>query len=359
MSESNIDVTEMHGDISLSAEQKAQVQALVRQIMPQHPHALTHYGTEVQDKLARVADSMLHHIRTQEVADHIGNLLKHLMEKLRDVQPDKLFVEKRGFLARLLGSSFEKTRVKLLSQYQKTNHEIERMADTLERMRHQMLRDLTMLDVLHQKNKEYFYELTVYIAAAREKLQELKIYALPELQEKMQASGNDPLRAQDVTDMMRFIDRLEKKLQDLMISQTMALQTATQIRLIQENGQMLMEKIRSSILTAIPLWKSQVVILLTLVRQQKTLATQRKLMRATGTLLERNSELLKSGSHDVLEEQDRAIRELHAFKQMREELLLVLEDTLAIQREGSEKRKRIEQDHANRTGYVFPAAKST
>jgi uncharacterized protein YaaN involved in tellurite resistance len=300
---------------SLSREQQIQVRELVRLLSPENPHTLVQYGSTIQDKLARLADSMLSHVRARQAEEQIGSILHALLDRVQEIKPDTWFTPQRGLLIRLFSPSPIRSKQKLLARCQKTNHEIERMADTLERLRHQMLRDTTMLDVLYARNKEYFNELTIYIAAAKEKVEEVREKVLPALREKIEAAGNDPLQMQKLIDMERFADRLEKKVQDLLISQTIALQTAPQIRLIQENYEMLMGKIHSSVLTTIPLWKSQMVSLLHLFRQQS-----------------------------AYEVTDRTAAELSAFKQVQNELRFVLEETLYIQRKGSEKNRQIEQE---------------
>lgn len=329
---------------SLSLEQKMRVKELARLISPAHPHTLVHYGADMQDKLARLADNMLNQVRSHQAEEQIGTVLHALLSKLREINPDELLTPQRGFLARLFGGSPAKVKQKLLVRCQRTNHEMERMADTLERLRHQMLRDTTMLDVLYAKNRECFNELNVYIVAAREKLEEVRERIIPTLREKAEKSGNEPLQVQELMDMERFAERLEKKLQDLLISQTIALQTAPQIRLIQENHGMLMEKIRSSVLSTIPLWKSQMVILLSLLRQQDALIVQRQTSQAVGEALKRNTEMLQKNARQTFDEQDRTMAKLNAFKETQEELMTVLEETLHIQREGSEKRRQIEQE---------------
>ncbi|WP_286886715.1 toxic anion resistance protein [Aneurinibacillus sp. UBA3580] len=330
--------------LPLSRKQQMRVKELARLISPEHPHTLTQYGADIQGKLARLADGMLNQVRARQTEEQIGSILRTLLDRLGEIHPDEIFAAQRGFFARLFGFSSSKAKQKFLARCQKTNQEMERMADTLERLRHQMLRDITMLDVLYTKNKDYFNELDMYIIAAREKLEELREHTLPSLRKKAEESGGDPLQMQEYMDMERFADRLEKKMQDLLISQAIALQTAPQIRLIQENYELLMEKIRASVLTTIPLWKSQVVILLTQLRQQQALAAQRQTMKATKALLKQNAETIHTGNRKMVHEQSHTAAELEAFKEMQEELRTILEETLHIQQEGSEKRRQIEHE---------------
>lgn len=328
--------------LSLSAEQQQRVRELARRISPAQPHTLVQYGADIQDKMARLADSMLNQMRAHQAEEQIGSILHSLLDKVREIRPDDILTPPRGILARLFGTSSTKTKQKMLARCQKTNYEMERMADTLERLRHQMLRDTTMLDVLYARNREYFHELSLYLIAAREKLKEVREVMLPAMREKAEQSG-ESMQMQELLDMERFADRLEKKVQDLLISQSIALQTAPQIRMIQENHEMLMEKIRSSILTTIPLWKSQMVILLSLLRQQGALSLQRQMTQESDAVLRKNTEALKSAVKQTDREQGYAAAEVEAFRETQEELLTVIEQTLHIQRESSEKRRQVEQ----------------
>ncbi|MBN6187190.1 toxic anion resistance protein [Aneurinibacillus sp. BA2021] len=329
-------------ELTLSVEQRQRVQELARRISPAQPHSLVQYGADIQEKMARLADSMLNQMRSHQTEEQIGSILHTLLDKLREIEPDDILAPPRGILARIFRASAAKTKQKMLARCQKTNYEMERMADTLERLRHQMLRDTTMLDVLYERNREYFHELSLYLAAAREKLKEVRETVLPAMRKRVEES-EDPIQMQELMDMERFADRLEKKAQDLLISQTIAFQTAPQIRMIQENHEMLMEKIRSSILTTIPLWKSQMVILLSLLRQQGALSLQHEITRESDAALREGARALKEAARSTAREQGRAVAEVEAFKDTQEELVTVIEQTLHIQQESSKKRRQVEQ----------------
>ena len=234
----------------------------------------------------------------------------------------------------------------MFSKYQSINVEIDKIADKLEGSRQMLMRDLIMLDNLFEKNKQFYDALNIYIAAAEYKLESLQNETLPALQQKA-SNTNDYLAIQEVNDVNHFINRLEKRVHDLQLSRQIAIQSAPQIRLIQEVNQTLVEKIQSSILTAIPLWKNQVVIALTLLRQKTAMEAQRQVSKTTNDLLTRNSELLKQNTIDVAKENERGIVDIETLKRTQANLLSTLEEVLQIQQDGRIKRQEAERELAD------------
>jgi uncharacterized protein YaaN involved in tellurite resistance len=325
----------------LEPEHRSKAMALAKQIDPTNRQALLQYGVSAQSELSRFADNILDHVRTKDTGP-VGEVIGDLMLKIKAVNPDELSPSKKNFLSRIFGSVAQSTN-KLLSRYQKLGSEIDQIADKLDKSRQQLLRDVTLLEALFAKNRDYFQELTIYIAAAKHKLDELRNHTIPALQKKVNASG-DPSAVQELNDIIGFADRLEKKAHDLLLSRTITMQTAPQIRLIQNNHQMLVEKIQSSILTTIPLWKNQIVLSLTLFRQQKAVVMQKQVTQTTNDLLLRNSEMLKMNSIEVAKENERGIVSVETLKRTQENLLTTLEETLKIQQEGRMKRQQAERD---------------
>ncbi|MTV49246.1 toxic anion resistance protein [Heliobacillus mobilis] len=328
---------------SLPPEQQRKAQALAQQLHPDDSRTLLQFGMPVQTELSRFADTILDHVRAKD-SGPVGEILGNLMFKLKEVDPDELNESKGGFFNKLFGSAKRSTE-KLLARYQTLGHEIDQISQQLDKTRLQLLRDVTLLETLFIKNREYFEELNVYIAAGRFKLEELRTRTIPMLQQKA-ALRDDAAVVQELNDYIQFSDRLEKKIHDLLISRTVTLQTAPQIRLIQNNDHVLVEKIQSSILTTIPLWKNQVVLTLTLHRQQSALAMQKQVTDTTNDLLLRNSEMLKTNSIGVARENERAIVDLETLKKTQENLIHTLEETLKIQQEGRTKRQEAETELA-------------
>ena len=207
----------------------------------------------------------------------------------------------------------------------------------------QMLKDITMFDGLYEKNLEYFRELQIYIAAGEEKLKELQEITLPQLHAEATAKG-DAMSAQVVRDFEDTVNRFEKKIHDLKLSKTVAIQTAPQIRLIQNNDKMLVDKIQTAILSTIPLWKSQIVIALGLHRQESVLKMQRSVSDATNTLLTKNAELLRQNSTEVARESERGIVDLETLKKVNADLISTIEETIKIQQEGRAARQNAETE---------------
>jgi uncharacterized protein YaaN involved in tellurite resistance len=205
----------------------------------------------------------------------------------------------------------------------------------------QLLKDITMFDGLYGKNIDYIKEIDLYIIAGKMKLQEINETILPELKRKADASG-DAIDAQKVQDIAQMANRLEKKIHDLQLSRMIAIQTSPQIRLIQNNDQLLVEKIQSSILNTIPLWKNQVVIAIGIYRQKKAVEMQKKVTDTTNELLKKNAEMLKQGTIDVARESERGIVEIETLKKVHGDLISTIEETLKIQQEGRVKRREAE-----------------
>lgn len=208
-----------------------------------------------------------------------------------------------------------------------------------------MLKDITVFDGLFEKNLEYFRDLQVYIVAGEEKLAELRDQTIPALRAEAQAKG-DAMSAQVVRDFEDTVNRFEKKVYDLKLSKTIAIQTAPQIRLIQNNDKVLVDKIQTAILSTIPLWKSQIVIALGLERQKNVLELQRSVTDATNELLTKNAELLRQNSVDVARESERGVVDLETLKKVNSDLITTIEETIKIQRQGREARLDAERELA-------------
>ncbi|HGH5551444.1 TPA: toxic anion resistance protein, partial [Staphylococcus pseudintermedius] len=195
----------------------------------------------------------------------------------------------------------------------------------------------------YQQNKDYFDVLNLYIAAAEQKKSEIEQHVLPEIRQRVKAA-DDQMVVQDVADMEQFVDRLEKRIYDLKLSRQISLQSAPQIRMIQNVNQALAEKIQSSILTSIPLWKNQMAIALTLQRQQKAATAQKQVTDTTNEILLRNSEMLRQNARVTAEENERGIVDIETLKTTQDNIIQTIEETLQIQQEGREKRQQAEKD---------------
>ena len=324
----------------LSPEQKARVEEVKNSIDLMDSQAALQYGVGAQRNISSFSDNILTQVRSKD-SGYVGELMSDLVLKVKEVDVDGLdegFLDKLPFL-----KNASRAVKKFMQRYEKLEVQIDRIEQQLDQARMQMLKDITMFDGLYEKNLEYFRELQIYIAAGEEKLQELQETTLPQLRAEAAAKG-DAMSAQVVWDFEDTVNRFEKKIHDLKLSKTVAIQTAPQIRLIQNNDKMLVDKIQTAILSTIPLWKSQIVIALGLHRQESVLKMQRSVSDATNTLLTKNAELLRQNSTEVARESERGIVDLETLKKVNADLISTIEETIKIQQEGRAARQNAETE---------------
>lgn len=326
---------------TLPEESKKRAQQLANQIDPRNQQAVSLYGSQAQSKLINFSSSMLDHVKSKDVGE-IGEIINDLMKKLEQVNPEELSVEKKGFFARIF-NKVSRSVNEVLAKYQKTGAQIDRITVRLEHSKNALIKDNKLLEQMYEKNKEYFLALNIYIAAGELKLEELQTKIIPDLQKKAEQTG-DQMMYQEVNDMMQFANRLEKRVHDLKLSRQITIQAAPQIRMIQNTNQTLVEKIQTSINTAIPLWKNQIAIALTLLRQQKAVEAQKQVSKTTNELLLKNSEMLKTNAIEAAKENERGLVDIETLKKTQENLVSTLEETLRIQAEGRAKRRQAETE---------------
>ncbi|MBO0958641.1 toxic anion resistance protein [Neobacillus sp. MM2021_6] len=325
-------------------ENRAKAYQLAEQIDPANHQAMILYGTQAQGKLLSFSHAMLEHVQKQDVGE-IGEIISDLMKRLDEVNPDELKDGKPSLFARMFGK-ISGTLQEVLSKYQKTGAQIDRISVKLDRSKNVLLSDIKLLEQLYETNKEYFHALNIYIAAGEIKLEEMQTKTIPQLKIAAEAA-NDQMKFQEVNDMIQFADRLDKRLHDLKLSREITIQSAPQIRLIQNTNQALVEKIQSSIMTAIPLWKNQVAIALTLIRQRHAVEAQKQVSKTTNELLLKNAEMLKTNTIETAKENERGLVDIETLKKTQESLITTLEETMRIQEEGRHKRRLAEQELAN------------
>jgi uncharacterized protein YaaN involved in tellurite resistance len=299
------------------------------------------YGVGAQGKIADFADSILSEIRNKD-AGAAGTSLSDLLVTIKNLDVDSLGAKNPLASIPVIGGLVNAAR-RFVQRYEKLSVQMERITDDLDKARIQMLKDIAMLDKLFEKNWEYLHELDLFILAGKMALQDLQENVVPALQEKAKSSG-DPQEAQKLQDATQFTDRFDKKLHDLLLSRMVSIQSAPQIRLIQNNDQLLVEKIQTSILNTIPLWKNQIVIAITLFRQKKALTLQKEVTDATNNLLSKNSEMLKGSSIEVAKQSERGIVDIETLRKVNADLISTLEETIHIQEEGRTKRREAESE---------------
>ncbi|HAB7190381.1 TPA_asm: toxic anion resistance protein [Listeria monocytogenes] len=325
----------------LTETNKKQALELSKQIEPGNQAAILGYGAPAQAKLHDFSHSMLAHVQKQDVGP-IGDIISDLMYRLQEADPDELAARNKNVFTKMF-HRVKQSINEITSKYQKIGTQIDRIALKLEHSKKRLMEDNSFLEQLYDKNKDYFQALNIYIAAGELKLEEINTKMLPELRKKSEQTG-DQMDYQEVNDLTQFADRLDKRVYDLRLSRQITIQQAPQIRLIQNTNQALAEKIQSSIMTAIPLWKNQVAIALTLLRQQQAVAAQRQVSETTNELLKRNADMLKTNAIETARENERGIVDIETLKETQSSLIETLQETLKIQQEGRAKRAVAEKE---------------
>lgn len=299
-------------ELQLTKEDLQKVEELTGQIKLNNPNDVVSYGASAQAKVSEFADKVLSEIKTKD-SGYAGELLNNLLFKIKDLNLDS-FAGEGNTLSKipLIGGLFDASR-KFLAKFEDLQSQIEKIVEELHTARTNLTKDITLLQALYEKNLEYFKEIQVYIAAGDQKVKELRDKILPEMLAKAKAQG-DTLASQQYQDMIQMVDRFEKKIHDLKLTRILSLQTGPQIRLIQNGNQVLVEKIQSSILNTIPLWKNQIVIALGLLRQRKALEAQKQVSKTTNDLIQKNAEMLKTGTVEIARESEKGIIEIETLK---------------------------------------------
>ncbi|AUX11725.1 toxic anion resistance protein [Latilactobacillus sakei] len=325
----------------LSPEQQQQAQQLAEQLDVNDQQAVLNYGAQAQKKLGAFSQTMLNQVQSQETGE-IGDALTSLMYRLNEANPDELRAEDSNVFKRMFGK-IKKSVYEVTAKYQKIGAQIDGIAIKLEKEKDGLMRDNETLEGLYAKNKAYFDALNIYIAAGQLKLQALDQTEIPAAMAKAE-NDNNQMAVQEVNDLNQFKNRLEKRTYDLELARQITLQQAPQIRLIQNTNQALAEKIQASINTAIPLWKNQVAIALTLLRQKDAVTAQRQVSETTNDLLKKNSAMLKMSSIETAKENERGVVDIETLQKTQNDLVETLQETLKIQQEGHEKRQMAEKE---------------
>ncbi|MFC4710001.1 toxic anion resistance protein [Enterococcus eurekensis] len=323
----------------LPVERQQQAQELAAKIDATDQQAVITYGSAAQGKLSEFSQSMLNHVQANDVGP-VGDSLTELMFRLKEANPDDLRAGEGNVFKRMFGK-VKQSIFEITAKYQKIGAQIDKVAVKLDKEKEGLLKDNLMLEQLYQKNKDYFDALNIYIAAGELKMEELQTSIIPAAMKKAEETG-DQMDVQIANDYSQFLDRLDKRTHDLRLTRQITIQQAPQIRLIQNTNQALAEKIQSSIHTAIPLWKNQVAIALTLLRQKDAVTAQRQVSETTNDLLKKNSELLKVSAIETARENERGIVDIETLQKTQNDLIETIQETLRIQQEGKEKRHAAE-----------------
>lgn len=320
----------------LSEEERQMAEKFAEQIDLTNSNMILQYGAGTQKKMADFSESALENVRTKDLGE-VGNLLSGVVKELKSFDEE----EEKGFLGIFKKSSNKLTAMK--TKYAKAETNVNQICKVLESHQVQLMKDVALLDKMYELNLTYYKELTMYIVAGKKKLNEVRNGELQDLLQKAQATGlaEDAQAAKDLDSMC---NRFEKKLHDLELTRQISMQTAPQIRLVQGNDTLMVEKIQSTIVNTIPLWKSQMVLGLGVEHSAQAAAAQREVTNMTNELLKKNAEKLKMATIDTVKESERGIVDIETLKQTNESLISTLDEVMHIQQEGREKRKVAEQE---------------
>ena len=300
--------------------------------------SILQYGADAQRKITTFSDATLEKIRSKELGE-IGDMIGNLMAQLKDFTADQ---ESGNFLERLFKRTKRYIDV-LKARYAKVEANVNKIVAVMEDHQVVLMKDITMLDKMYEMNLDYVKELALYIEGGRAKHKELKDTKLVE-QRKKAKETNLPEDAQAANDFANMLDRVEKKIYDLEITRNIAVQMAPQIRLIQNNNTLLTEKIQTTLINTIPLWKNRMVLSLSITHSQNAMKAQRAVTDMTNELLLKNAEMLKQSSVDIAKESERGIVDIETLKATNESLITTLEEIIRIQEEGKAKRREAEKE---------------
>lgn len=321
---------------SLTPEEQKMVDDFAKQIELSNSNMILQYGAGAQKKIADFSETALNNVKSKDLGE-IGEMLTGVVTELKSFEIKE---EEKGKFLGFFKSKANKLEA-MKTKYNSAEKNVNQICEALEAHQVQLLKDVAMLDKMYEINKTYFKELSMYILAGKKKLQEVQTTELPALAEKAQRSGL-PEDAQAVNDLTSLCNRFEKKIHDLELTRMISIQMAPQIRLVQGNDTLMSEKIQSTIVNTIPLWKSQMVLALGVTHSEQAARAQREVTDMTNALLRKNAETLKMATIETAKESERGIVDMETLKKTNESLITTLDEVLRIQTEGKQKRKEAE-----------------
>ncbi len=323
----------------LTEEERKTVDEFAKQIDLTNSAMVLQYGAGTQKKMADFSEAALENVKSKDLGE-VGELLSGVVKELRDFDEE----EEKGFFGFFKKASGRIESMK--AKYAKAEANVNEIVKVLEKHQVQLMKDTALLDKMYELNLTYFKELSMYILAGKKKLQEVRSTRLAELTDRAQASGL-PEDAQAAKDLDSMCERFEKKIHDLELTRMISIQTAPQIRLVQNNDTLMVEKIQSTIVNTIPLWKSQMVLALGVEHSTQAAEAQRKVTDMTNKLLRKNAEKLKMATVETAKESERGIVDMETLKATNESLISTLDEVMNIQREGRQKRREAEAELQN------------
>ena len=321
---------------NLTEEECAMVDQFAEKINLSDSNLILQYGAGAQKKIADFSETTLNSVKSKDLGE-IGDMLSNMVTELKSFDEE----ETKGFLGIFKKGSNKLTAMK--AKYDKAETNVGKISSALESHQVQLMKDVAVLDKMYELNKNYFKEHSMYILAGKKKLNEVETKEIPELKRKAQESGLQE-DAQALNDLVALANRFDKKLHDLELTRTVSLQMAPQIRMIQNNDTIMAEKIQSTIVNTIPLWKSQMILALGVTHSGEAAKAQREVTDMTNALLKKNAETLKMATIETAKESERGIVDMETLKHTNESLISTLDEVMRIQNEGKAKRREAEKE---------------
>ena len=334
--EKKIEPVELNDDL-LSEEERQAVDEFAKKIDVRDSNMILQYGVAAQKNVAGFSENALNNVRSKDLGE-IGQDLSQLVVELKGFGAEE---EKKGFFGffKKAGNRLESMK----AQYGKVEANVDKIAQSLEQHQITLLKDVAMFDQMYELNLKYYKELTMYILAGKKRLEEVRSTEMEELRQKAEKSGLAE-DAQAFNDLVNLCNRFEKKLHDLELTRMISVQMGPQTRLLQNNDTLMIEKIQSSLVNTIPLWKSQMVMALGLEHSRQATAAQNAVTEMTNELLKKNADTLKMGTIATAKEAERSIVDIETLQHTNEQLISTLDEVLTIQQEGAAKRKSAEAE---------------
>ena len=329
---------------TLSQEELGKAKELSKSLDENNSQSVIEYGSLAQKKIGDFSQSVLNKVQAKDLGE-VGTALTDLMYQLQESNPNDLVAEDPGFFKKMFGK-VKKSIFEITQKYQKLGAGIDKISIKLTHEYKGLLDDNKTLETLYAENLDYFHALNVYIAGAELKIKELEETIIPQARIEAENTPDNAIAVQKISDLESYKNRLDKRQYDLKLARQITIQQAPQIRMIQNTNQELAEKIQTSINTAIPLWKNQVAIALTLLKQKDALTSQRIVSSTTNDLLTKNSEMLKQSSIEAARENERGVVDIETLKTTQANLIETIQETMNIQREGAIKRRQGEVELA-------------
>ncbi len=323
----------------LSTEEQQAVDAFAKQIDITNANQVLMYGANAQKNIASFSENALNNVRNKDLGE-VGEALSGLVVELKSLDFDG--EEEKGFFSKLFKKGKSQLE-ELKAQFSEAEVNVDKISAILEQHQIALMKDVAMFDEMYNLNLQYYKELTMYILAGRKRLEEVRATDVEALRQKAAASGSAE-DAQAYNDLVNMCNRFEKKLHDLEMSRMVSIQMGPQTRMLQNNDVMMIEKIQSSLVNTIPLWKSQMVLALGLENARKATAAQAAVSEMTNELLKKNAEKLKQGSIDIAKEAERSIIDIETLQHTNEQLISTLDEVMQIQRDGAQKRQEAEAE---------------